>query len=164
MRLKFLTGYLDSIFTHSHDCVQGLISLSGFKPHHLHMDTWAVPWPIQWRIQDFPEEGAPTPRGAQTYDFAIFSQKLHEIERIWAPKGGARPSRPLRSATAIPVQDITRLYSHRSVGPLMRSCRRCTQTPLVGFTRWTTSTTTEDRMPTTRWRSRSTRRIVLNVK
>ena len=37
--------------------------------------------PEQWRIQDFPEEGAPT------YDFAKFSQKLHEIERIWT--GGA---------------------------------------------------------------------------
>ena len=39
---------------------------------------------LQWRIQDFPEEGAPT------YDFAKISQKLHEIERIWTP---------LRSAT-----------------------------------------------------------------
>ena len=36
---------------------------------------------MQWRIQDFPEEGAPT------YDFAKFSQKLHEIERIWTPRG-----------------------------------------------------------------------------
>ena len=43
---------------------------------------------LQWRIQDFPEEGAPTPGGAPTYDFAIFSQKLHEIERIWAPRRG----------------------------------------------------------------------------
>ena len=25
---------------------------------------------LQWRIQDFPEEGAPTPRGAPTYNFA----------------------------------------------------------------------------------------------
>ena len=46
----------------------------------------------RWRIQDFPEEGAPTPRGgAPTCDFAKFSQKLHEIERIWTPRGGARP-------------------------------------------------------------------------
>ena len=47
----------------------------------------------QWRIQDFPEEGAPTPRGggAPTYEFAKFSQKMHEIERIWT---GGRPSRP----------------------------------------------------------------------
>ena len=47
----------------------------------------------QWRIQDFPEEGAPTlQRGAPTYDFAKFPQKLHEIERIWPPGGGgARP-------------------------------------------------------------------------
>ena len=40
-------------------------------------------WCWQWRIQDFPEVGAPT------YDFAKISQKLHEIERIWAP--GGRP-------------------------------------------------------------------------
>ena len=46
--------------------------------------------------------GANSPGGgeAPTYDFAKFSQKLHEIERIWAPKGRARPSRPLRSAIA----------------------------------------------------------------
>ena len=46
---------------------------------------------VQWRIQDLPEEGAPT------YDFAKFSQKLHEIERIWTGGGGgggARPPRP----------------------------------------------------------------------
>ena len=52
----------------------------------------------QWRIQDFPEAGAPTPRGGPTYDFAKFTQKLHEIERIWAP-GGVLPRAPLRSAT-----------------------------------------------------------------
>ena len=32
-------------------------------------------------------EGANPPRGAPTYDFAKFSQKLHEIERIWTPRG-----------------------------------------------------------------------------
>ena len=36
--------------------------------------------------------GANPPGGAPTYDFAKFSQKLHEIERIWTPRGGgARP-------------------------------------------------------------------------
>ena len=36
--------------------------------------------------------GANSPGGAPTYDFAKFSQKLHEIERIWTPGGGgARP-------------------------------------------------------------------------
>ena len=29
--------------------------------------------------------------GAPTYNFAKFSQKLHEIERIWTPRGGAHP-------------------------------------------------------------------------
>ena len=36
--------------------------------------------------------GANSP-GGSTYDFAKFSQNLHEIERIWTP-GGVRPSRP----------------------------------------------------------------------
>ena len=35
--------------------------------------------------------GANSPGGAPTYDFAKFHQKLHEIERIWTPRGGARP-------------------------------------------------------------------------
>ena len=53
----------------------------------------------QWRIQDFPEERVPTPRGAPTYNFAKFSPKLHEIERIWTPGGVHIPHAPLRSAT-----------------------------------------------------------------
>ena len=37
--------------------------------------------------------GAPTPQeGAQIYNFAKFSQKLHEIERIWMAGGGVCPS------------------------------------------------------------------------
>ena len=44
---------------------------------------------MQWRIQDFPEEGHQLSRGAPTYDFAKFPQKLHEIERIWTPGGGS---------------------------------------------------------------------------
>ena len=45
--------------------------------------------------------GTNSPVGAPTYDFAKFSQKLHEIERIWAPRGGTCPSCPLRSATVL---------------------------------------------------------------
>ena len=31
--------------------------------------------------------GANSPEGAPTYNFAKISQKLHEIERIWTPRG-----------------------------------------------------------------------------
>ena len=58
---------------------------------------------IQCRIQDFLREGAPTLQGAPTYDFAKFSQKLHEIERILTPER-TRVScyaPPIRSATEI---------------------------------------------------------------
>ena len=41
----------------------------------------------------FPRRGRQLPRGVPTYDFAKISQKLHEIERIWTPKGG-RGARP----------------------------------------------------------------------
>ena len=57
---------------------------------------------MQWRIQDFPEVGAPTSRrGAPTYDFAKISQKPHEIERIWTPGGGASKILLCTSATGI---------------------------------------------------------------
>ena len=36
-----------------------------------------------WRIQDFPQMGAPT-----LMEFAKFSPKLHEIGRIWIPREG----------------------------------------------------------------------------
>ena len=45
----------------------------------------------QWRIQDFPEGGAPTPKSAIILH--IFCRKLHENERIWTP-GGARVLAP----------------------------------------------------------------------
>ena len=44
--------------------------------------------------------GANSPGGLPTYDFAKFSQKLHDIERIWTPGGALVPRDPLRSATA----------------------------------------------------------------
>ena len=49
----------------------------------------------------FPRGGGASSPGvwAPTYDFAIFSQKLHEIERILALRGMCVPRPPLRSAT-----------------------------------------------------------------
>ena len=44
---------------------------------------------IQWRIQDFSRGGAPTSKvDRRTY---FFGRKLHENERILAPRRGARP-------------------------------------------------------------------------
>ena len=40
--------------------------------------------------------------GSPTYDFAKFSRKLHEIERIRAPRGARAPCAPPKSAT-VPV-------------------------------------------------------------
>ena len=66
----------------------------------------------------FPRRGRQLPRGAPTYDFAKFSQKLHEIERIWAPRGGGEarvPRTPLRSATVscplVPTHVHSRLWA-----------------------------------------------------
>ena len=46
----------------------------------------------QWRIQDFPQGGGANSQ--KCYYFSIFCRKLHENERIWTPRGGARPWRP----------------------------------------------------------------------
>ena len=65
--------------------------------------------PLQWRIQDFPEEGAPTLGGPPGYDFIKISRKPHEIKEYSAPGGGARPLRPpLYSATALLCQTRVR--------------------------------------------------------
>ena len=45
----------------------------------------------QWRIQDFPRGGA---NSQNCYYFSHFCRKLHENERIWTPRGDARPWRP----------------------------------------------------------------------
>ena len=60
----------------------------------------------QWRIENFPEELALPGGGggAPTYEFAKFSQKLHEIERILP--GGVHSWGPLRSATGNDSQYI----------------------------------------------------------
>ena len=44
--------------------------------------------PLQWRIRDFPEEGAPTPEWGTSLLFGQFSQKLHENEEILGQTGG----------------------------------------------------------------------------
>ena len=49
----------------------------------------------------FRRRGRQPSRGAPTCDFARFSEKLYEIEKILVRRGEARRGRPLRSATAI---------------------------------------------------------------
>ena len=54
----------------------------------------------QWWIQDFPEEGAPTPQvGRQHTILPYFPKNCMKLKKF-GPPGGARPWRPLRSATA----------------------------------------------------------------
>ena len=47
----------------------------------------------------FPRGGGANSPGAPKYDVSKFSQKLHEIERIWTPRGARIPHALLRSAT-----------------------------------------------------------------
>ena len=43
----------------------------------------------------FPRGGGANSPGTPTYEFAKFSQKLHEIESIWTPGGRASLAPPL---------------------------------------------------------------------
>ena len=48
--------------------------------------------PIQWRIQDFPQGGAPTPKS--TIIFQFFAENCMKMKEFGPPGGDARPWRP----------------------------------------------------------------------
>ena len=52
---------------------------------------------IQWRIQDFPEEGAPTPQGGRQHtNLPKFPKNCMKLKEFGPPGGrGTRPSGPL---------------------------------------------------------------------
>ena len=81
--------------------VMGASTLPNCPPKFLHFHTFSAKSNLwQWRIQDFPEEGAPTPKvGAPTYYLVKNFPKTTWKWRIWAHRGYvplAPP--PLRSA------------------------------------------------------------------
>ena len=50
---------------------------------------------VQWRIQDFLEEGAPTPKGGRQHTILpYFPENCMKLKEFRPPRGGARPSRP----------------------------------------------------------------------
>ena len=50
----------------------------------------------QWRIQDFPQGGAPTPKSAII--FQIFAENCMKMKEFGPPGGARVPGAPLRSA------------------------------------------------------------------
>ena len=52
---------------------------------------WTL-WRCQWRIQDFPEEGAPTPKSAIILPF--FAKNCMKMKEFGRTGGGTRPLRP----------------------------------------------------------------------
>ena len=92
---------------------------------YLHENIPSPFWYDQWRIQDFPKEGAPTPPGgAPTYDFAKFSQKTAWNWKNLDPWGGVSHA-PLRSATALSLNK-SRIYKNMTFLNYTKSkmCRR----------------------------------------
>ena len=70
---------------------------------------------FQWRIQDFPEEGALTPKGGhQSIIWPIFPENCMKMKKFWA-RGGGRASLalPLRSATDFDAKDLEISYSKK---------------------------------------------------
>ena len=79
----------------------------------------------------FPRGGganSPGGGGAPTYDFAKFSRKLHEIERIWAPVGGGGEGAPLAPPLNPPLQINSLTY--RKIALQKQLVDRCSS--LVG--------------------------------
>ena len=69
-----------------------LPSLVPFEANGDHCDGVGNPEQKQWRIQDFPQEGAPTPKTAII--FHIFAENCMKMKEFGPPGGGARPWRP----------------------------------------------------------------------
>ena len=67
--------------------------------------------PLQWWIQDFPEEGAPTPRGGANIRFCHIFPKTAWNWKNLGP-GGRIPCTPLRSATASPKKEKLYINFH----------------------------------------------------
>ena len=63
---------------------------------------------LQWRIQDFPEEGAPTPRGARQHTILPKFPKNHMKLKEFGPRGGG--ARPLSPPLDPPLGYATSLY------------------------------------------------------
>ena len=54
---------------------------------------------IQWRIQDFPQGGAPTPKSAIIFQF--FAENCMKMKEFGPPGGARVPGAPLGSANDI---------------------------------------------------------------
>ena len=84
---------------------------------------------MQWRIQDFPEEGAPTPQGGANIWFRhIFPKTAWNWKNLGPRGGGGRASLmpPLRSATGMK----TRMHSSRMrTARSLTVCRSCSIWP-----------------------------------
>ena len=86
------------------------------KQHHDQLEVNAN----QWRIQDFPEGAAPTPKNAIIFQF--FCRKLHENERIWTPGGRASLAPPLDPPMpCMQLQGPCVITSYRPEGKVMFS-------------------------------------------
>ena len=86
MDLVYKTNFLKPVFVVSWQVVT-------FLRFSQNKNSWPInhkscQLPLQWRIQDFPEGGAPTLGGAPTYYLPNFSRKLHENEEILAERQG----------------------------------------------------------------------------
>ena len=79
---------------------------------------------VQWRIQDFPQGGAPTPKIAII--FHIFAENCMKMKEFGPPGGGARPWRPPwihQCVSVILLGGVARPTPRREVGGLAgRGC------------------------------------------
>ena len=57
------------------------------------MITFSIIYSVQWRIQDFPEEGRQLPGGRQHTILPNFPKNCMKLKE-YGPPGGARPSHP----------------------------------------------------------------------
>ena len=69
-----------------------LLCMLGSQPLHVNRQTPVKILPCQWRIQDFPEEGAPNPQGGRQHTILPkIPKNCMKLKEFGPPGGGARP-------------------------------------------------------------------------
>ena len=129
---------------------------------NLPLDTLSLRYPLNTLPPDYPTSPpipysvadpgfSPGGGGANSqkcYYFSIFSRKLHENERIWTPRGGARPWRPpldppmlfspipyLRKGHGIRDQEVT-WHQRYSPNRMTDTCGNITSRNFVAGRKW----------------------------
>ena len=87
---------------------------------------------LQWRIQDFPEEGAPTPQGGRQHTILpIFPENCMKLKEFGPPGGGTRP-KFYYVDPPLAWDRVPRCFAEEGYTPLLTTLLSCGTSVILG--------------------------------